>query len=259
MGGLFSRSSKKSKGSTAGSNGKSSNSGSSNNNNNSNQSKLTEKDKAVLDLKNARDKLKKFQKKLETESDQLTEKARELLRMQYKDRALLVLKLKKYKKERIDSIESQLFTVQEQIDTLDWAVINVQVLQAMRNGTDELTRLNNLMSMDKIDALMDETKEAFDTQNEISAAIIGLVGAPTAEEEAMLDELLGWDSSNPANKSSTAATATASNTNTSTTTSTIPVFPNAPTTLLFPTAPTGTNSDAKADITSKPERVAIAS
>jgi charged multivesicular body protein 6 len=246
MGGLFSRSTKDATGKGGG--------GVKNSNANNNQSKLTEKDKAVLDLKNARDKLKKFQKKLEAESQGLEDKARELIKKKYKDRALLVLKLQKYKRDKINSIESQLYSVQEQIDTLDWAVINVQVVQAMRKGTDELMRINNLISMDKIETLMDETKDAMDVQNEISAAIVDLVGGSTAEEEAMLEELMKWDSSNK----STTSTAT-KNTD-------VPVFPNAPVNLEFPSVPTTTSTNTNAEIaansnssSSSEERVAVSS
>lgn len=55
------------------------------------------------------------------------EQAKSLVKMNQKDRALLVLKLKKHKETAVDSIEKQLLQVFELIDTIEWESTNIQV------------------------------------------------------------------------------------------------------------------------------------
>jgi len=58
---------------------------------------ITERDRAVLDLKLARDKIKKTMKAMDSEADKLTDQARVLVKSGRKDRALTVLRLRNMK------------------------------------------------------------------------------------------------------------------------------------------------------------------
>ena len=85
------------------------------------------KDKAILELKNTRDRLKKYRKKLDQETLKLNEQAVMHVQAKQKSRALLVLKLKKHKINEADNIDKQLFSVYEMIDTIEWESINIKV------------------------------------------------------------------------------------------------------------------------------------
>ena len=51
-----------------------------------------------------------------------------LVKAKQKNRALLVLKLKKHKTDEADNIDKQLFSVHEMIDNIEWASTNMKVL-----------------------------------------------------------------------------------------------------------------------------------
>lgn len=59
------------------------------------KSRVTEQDKAVLQLKTQRDKLKQYQKKIQNNLDKEREMAKKLIKEGKKDRALLLLKKKR--------------------------------------------------------------------------------------------------------------------------------------------------------------------
>ena len=58
---------------------------------------VNDRDRAMLDLKRARDKLRRFRVKLETDSGALEERAKCFIREKKTDKAMFVLKLKKFK------------------------------------------------------------------------------------------------------------------------------------------------------------------
>ena len=62
---------------------------------------INDKDRAMLDLKRARDKLRRFRVKLETDSGALEERAKDLIREKKTDKVMFVLKLKKFKMKEL--------------------------------------------------------------------------------------------------------------------------------------------------------------
>ena len=72
---------------------------------------ITDADRAILDLKNARDRLRRFQRKLEGESVALTERAAALVRAGRRDRALLLLRMRRSRAERCAQADGQLAAV----------------------------------------------------------------------------------------------------------------------------------------------------
>lgn len=75
--------------------------------------KITPKDKAILDLKVQRDKLKKYQTQLESVRERETQVAQECLRRGDKKRALLALKKKKYQDSLLEKTDNQLMKLEE--------------------------------------------------------------------------------------------------------------------------------------------------
>eukprot|EP01040_Poterioochromonas_malhamensis_P012700 gene12700-13909_t len=153
---------------------------------------ITDKDHAILDLKNSKDRLKKYKKKLEGESGKLTEQAKHHIRQQQKDRALLILKLKRMKEQEVDKIDKQLLSVMEMIDNIEWEYTNLKVLQALQEGNRALNKLHNEMSYEDVVALLDETNEAIEVENQINQLIAGQFN-PIDETELQneLAELMG--------------------------------------------------------------------
>ena len=110
----------------------------------------------------ARDKLRRYQIKLGKDSSKLETQAKELIALRLKDRALLVLKLKKFKQKELDGIDSKLLSVQSQINDIEWASINVSILNAIESGTKELNRIHEERTLEDVETLMNDTNEAIE-------------------------------------------------------------------------------------------------
>ncbi|ORX43769.1 Snf7-domain-containing protein [Piromyces finnis] len=158
--------------------------------------KITSQDKAILDLKIQRDKLTQYQKKIQVVLDREYEIAKINLKNGDKKKALLALKKRKYQEQLIEKIDTQLMNVEELVNnyknvemtrSIEYAVVEKDIIDKLKIGNETLTKLNNEMSIEKVEDLMNETAEAVAYQNEISEL---LSGAFTVEdEEAIEDEL----------------------------------------------------------------------
>jgi len=149
--------------------------------------RVTEHDKAVLDLKTQRDKLKAYQKRMTTVVEKEKETARQLLKAGQKDKALLILKKKKRQEQLIAQSEAQLDNVSQMIDSVEFAQMEKDVFDKLKSGNEVLTALNKEMSIDKIDALMEETEEALAVQREIEEALAGHL---SSEDDAEIEDEL---------------------------------------------------------------------
>eukprot|EP00903_Cladosiphon_okamuranus_P022278 g20484.t1 len=148
---------------------------------------VTDQDRAVLDLKNSRDRLKRYQKKLEIECDKLQAQAMAMIKEKRKDRALLLLKIKKLKQNQVEKADSQLLSVEQLIETIDWESQQLQVFNALKEGNAALNKLHDEMPLDKVEELMADTAESIAMEEEISKAIGG--SWTEANEEDLLAEL----------------------------------------------------------------------
>ena len=95
---------------------------------------ITSKDRAVLDLKNARDKLRRYRGQLEKDSQKLEGQVKTLIAMKQKNRALLLLKMKKVKGNELEQLDTKLLSVYSMIQSVEWASINVTVIAAIESG-----------------------------------------------------------------------------------------------------------------------------
>jgi hypothetical protein len=151
------------------------------------RSKVTDKDRAMLDLKNSRDRLKKYRTKLDKDKEKLTEQARALVAKQQKTRALTVLKLRKYKETETDKVEDSLLSVVKMIEDIEWESANLQVLEALKSGNTALHKLHEQMSADDVAELLEDTNEAIEKQNEIDSMLAGQFSS--ADDDELENEL----------------------------------------------------------------------
>ncbi len=105
---------------------------------------------------------------LEKDSDLLQHQAREHVKNNQKNRALLLLKLRKYKTNELDNIDSQLLSVFKMIDDIEWESSNIEFLRALKIGTDALNQLHEEMSVEDVAALLEETNEAIEVRLSLS-------------------------------------------------------------------------------------------
>ena len=156
------------------------------------QAEITQKDRAVLDLKNARDKIRRFRGQMEKDSQKLEAQARALIAARQKTRALLVLKLKRHKEKELEKLEGQLLNVYAMIQDVEWASINQSVLASIEAGTQELKRIHEERSVEDVEALMEETLGAIEVEKKINRLLAGQgdVAIDDADLERELDDLM---------------------------------------------------------------------
>ena len=144
---------------------------------------ITAQDRAVLDLKNARDKLRRFQAKLDAESDLLTTRAAQLLKDGKKDRALLTLKFRRFRQDKANAVDGQLLRLEDMVSAIRWEERQSEVVTALREGNEALKSLHE--DMGDVGALMDETRDQLEMEREVSALLSG----ETTDDSDLLAEL----------------------------------------------------------------------
>ncbi|XP_034047059.1 charged multivesicular body protein 6-like isoform X2 [Thalassophryne amazonica] len=150
-------------------------------------SRVTEQDKAILQLKQQRDKLKQYQKRvmLQLEKERLL--AKQLLKDGRKEKALLLLKKKIYQYRLLDKTESQISNLECMVQDIEFMQIEMKVIEGLKVGNNCLKSMHEIMSIEDVERIMDETQESIDYQRQIDEM---LAGALTEEDEdAVLAEL----------------------------------------------------------------------
>ncbi|XP_034948584.1 charged multivesicular body protein 6-A [Chelonus insularis] len=144
------------------------------------QSRVTEHDKAVLQLKQARDKIKQYQKRIEQNIEKDRELAKKLIKNGRKERALSLLRKKKFQEQVLSKTDGQLENLERMVHDLEFAQIETKVIDGLKIGNIALKKLHDILSISEIEKVMDETKEGIEKQREIDELISGEL---TAEDE----------------------------------------------------------------------------
>ncbi|KAK0425945.1 hypothetical protein QR680_009470 [Steinernema hermaphroditum] len=137
------------------------------------QSRVTEKDQVILQLKTQRDKMKIYVKKNQKTMEKDREVARQLLKVGKKDRALILLKKKKYVDQMVEKTLRQLNQIESMVQDLEFAEIEQRVLEGLKKGNESLKEMNKMFSIEDVEKIMDDTREAAEYQEEISNLIAG--------------------------------------------------------------------------------------
>lgn len=148
------------------------------------QNNVNDKDRAMLDLKRARDKLRRFRSKLDADSEALESKARMLIRNKAQDKAMFVLKLRKYKKKEAENVEGQLSKVLEMIQTINWEEQNTTVLRALQSGTKALNKMHDELPLEQVESILENNEAALERQASITEALRDGLDAQDDEELA---------------------------------------------------------------------------
>ncbi|KAL1497245.1 hypothetical protein ABEB36_008237 [Hypothenemus hampei] len=150
-------------------------------------SRVTAQDKAVLQLKQQRDKLRQYQKRIELTlaSDRVL--AKKLLGKGQKDRALLLLKKKRYQEQLLLKTEGQLENLEKLTHDIEFTQIELQVFEGLKQGNEALKKVNDAMNIADIERILDETREAKEKQDEISSLLSGVL--TQEDEDAVENEL----------------------------------------------------------------------
>jgi len=151
------------------------------------ESRVTEQDKAVLQLKQQRDQLKIYQKKIGVQLEKDRATAKLALQNGNKQKAMLMLRKKKFQESLLEKTEKQLENIETMVHDLEFAQIEVQVIQGLKNGTAALKKMHQILSIENVEKIMEESQEAIEYQQEIDAILAG--GLTSEDEDDVLREL----------------------------------------------------------------------
>ncbi|KAG8670207.1 Vacuolar protein sorting-associated protein 20 [Fusarium poae] len=153
-----------------------------------NASKVTAQDKAILDMKNQRDRLHQYQRKITVLTDKETDIARQMLAKGDKKRALLALRRKKYQESLLTKTDAQLAQLEKLTSDVEFALIQKDVVFGLQQGTKVLKEIHAEMGgIENVEKLMGETADAIAYQQEVSDLLGGRM--TNQDEQEVEDEL----------------------------------------------------------------------
>ena len=139
-------------------------------------------------MKNQRDKLRQYQKRITVITTRETEIAKECLARGDKAKALLALRRKKYQESLLSKTDSQLDQLEKLTSSVEFALVQKDVLYGLQQGTVVLKQINKEMGgLEGVEKMMEENEEARKYQQEISEALAGQMS--NEEEDEVEDEL----------------------------------------------------------------------
>lgn len=155
-------------------------------------SRVTEHDKAVLQLKQQRDKLKQYQKRIESQLEKDREMAKKCLASGRKDRAKTLLRKKKYQEKLLSNADAQIETIEKLAADIEFAQVEAQVISGLKVGNEALKKVNEMLSIEEVEQILDETRESIEKQQEIDALLNGVLTEEDEDEVlAELEQLVG--------------------------------------------------------------------
>ncbi|KAL4930068.1 ESCRT-III subunit protein VPS20 [Aspergillus undulatus] len=150
--------------------------------------KVSSQDRAILDMKNQRDKLHQYQKRITVLTDRETAIAKECLGRDDRKRALLALRRKKYQESLLAKTDAQLAQLEQLTSQVEFALVQKDVMFGLQQGTQVLQTIHKEMGgIERVKKLMGETEEARAYQEEISSMLAGHLS--NQDEDEVEDEL----------------------------------------------------------------------
>jgi len=150
--------------------------------------KITAQDRAILDLKLQRDKLKQYQKKIQVILDREHTIAKDQIAAGQRDRALIALRRRKYQQSLLTKTDEQMENLEQLVSTIEFSLIEVSILHGLKQGNDILKEIHKEMNVESVEKLLEETAEAREYQKEVGDMLSNNLSLD--EEEAVQKELL---------------------------------------------------------------------
>ncbi|KAG5684414.1 hypothetical protein PVAND_013648 [Polypedilum vanderplanki] len=155
-------------------------------------SRVTEQDKAVLQLKQQRDKIKQYQKRIEQSLEKDRALAIQCLNKGQRERAKLILRKKKYQENLLATTDKELETLEKLTSDLEFSQVQQQVIDGLKVGNEALKKIHEVLTIEEVERIMDESREGVEKQQEIDTLIAS--GILSSEDEdavaAELEELV---------------------------------------------------------------------
>lgn len=98
------------------------------------------------------------------------------------------LKKKKNLEKQQETVQGSIDSLQTSINTLETANLNLETMKAMQEGAKAMKQIHGNMNIDKVDKIMDETRDQVALSEEVSEAI-SRPYANAYDDEELEDEL----------------------------------------------------------------------
>ncbi|KAK2802244.1 ESCRT-III subunit protein snf7 [Emmonsiellopsis sp. PD_5] len=147
---------------------------------------------AILALRQQLDMLQKREKHLENQMAEQDAIARKHVATN-KNAAKAALRRKKGHERSLEQTSAQIIQLEQQIYSIEAANINQETLNAMKNAGAAMKQIHKGLTIEKVDATMDELREQHELSDEIVGAITNAhIGEPFDETE-LEQELEGME------------------------------------------------------------------
>ncbi len=79
-------------------------------------------------------------------------------------RAKLLLRKKRYLESLLDKTDQQLDNLQQMVDNIEFAQIELKVVEGLKTGNKCLEEMHKIMSLENVEQIMADTQEAIEYQ-----------------------------------------------------------------------------------------------
>ena len=134
---------------------------------------LDESEKAILECKKCRDKIKSYINRLSNRAKKSTEKTKELLKLKAKDRAKFYLRQAKLHNAQIKTYEGQLDMMENQIRQIESAKNLQECMNVLKNGNDVLKKMQDSIKIEEWEKIKDDMDELKEKDKEVSDFLKG--------------------------------------------------------------------------------------
>lgn len=122
---------------------------------------LSDQCRAILDMKNQRDKLHQYQKRITVITDREKEIAKECLKRGDTNKAKLALRRKKYQESLLAKTDGQLAQLEVLTSDVEFALVQKDVIFGLQQGTAVLKEIHREMGgIENVEKLLGENEEA---------------------------------------------------------------------------------------------------
>ncbi|EME26555.1 Charged multivesicular body protein 6 [Galdieria sulphuraria] len=128
-------------------------------------------DRELLDLKIQRDSLQQYEQRLSDSLKNYIKLARRLVAENQRQQALVVLQVKHALQKSIEKAQNMRFNLEQVLSEIELKQIETDYVLKLRTGTKLLQSIQKTLSIEEIEHLLEETKEAIEFQNKVTEVL----------------------------------------------------------------------------------------
>lgn len=76
----------------------------------------------------------------------------------------MLLRKKKYQEKLLENTDSQLENLEKLATDIEFAQVELQVIDGLKIGNEALKKVHEILTIDEVERVLDETKESVDKQ-----------------------------------------------------------------------------------------------